>query len=327
MEKELLCRNCNINLTTENKVIKENICKSCNKVKHNEWRVRKKNNEPPVKKVHSNCSICNNELTDDNRLKDRTYCTECRSKKYQVYLISKNDSNVNDLICNKCSVNLTPENQVKGRKCCKPCDNKRRNESKKLHKDEIKIQQKVYYTNNKDKIKEYYQEHYINNKETYLKNNQKWRNDNRDTINKKHSIRLANDENYRLRRNLRKRLHSCIKKTEPTMKYIGCDLEFLKKWLSFNFNEKMSFENYGPYWHLDHVLPCSKFNFENEDDISKCFIWYNLQPLEGTLNMSKNNNINEQEFMNHYEKIKKFTTENNIILDLIDYKNYFKNLQ
>lgn len=228
----MLCRNCNINLTVENKVIKENICKGCNKIKHNEWRVRKKNNEPKLKQVHSNCSICNNELTDDNYLKDRTYCKECRSKKYQKYkdiLINNNDSNDNDLLCNKCSVNLTPKNQVKGRKYCKPCDNKRRNESKKLHKDEIKIQHKAYYEKNKEKIKEHSQQYYINNKETYLKNNQQWRNKNKVLINIKAKIRLVNDENYRLRRNLRNRLHTCIKKDKPTMEYIGCDLEFLKK--------------------------------------------------------------------------------------------------
>ena len=329
MEKELLCRTCKICLTDENKVTKENICKSCNKIKNSEWRIRKKNNEPPIIKIHTNCSICNIDLTDNNRLKYRTYCKECRSNKYQEYkniLLDINDTSVNDILCNKCSVELNPENQIKGRKCCKPCDNKRRSESKKLNKDTVNEQQKVYYEKNKDNIKEYYKEHYINNKETYLKNNQKWRDDNRDIINEKYRKRLKNDENLRLKKNLRKRLHTCIKKDKPTMKYIGCDLEFLKKWLSYNFKEGMSFENYGPYWHMDHVIPCSKFNFENEDDIYNSFIWYNLQPLESTLNMSKHDKINSDEFINHYKKIKKFATENNIKLKLKKYKNYFNEL-
>lgn len=314
MEKELLCRTCKICLTDENKVTKENICKSCNK----------------IKKIHTHCSICNNDLTDNNRLKDRTYCKDCRTNKYQEYkniLLDINDTSVNEILCNKCSIKLTSENQVKGRKCCKPCDNQRRNESKKLHKEETHKQQKVYYEKNKEKIKEYYKEHYINNKETYLKNNQKWRDDNRDIINEKHRERLKNDENLRLKKNLRKRLHTCIKKDKPTMEYIGCDLEFLKKWLSYNFKEEMSFENYGPYWHIDHVIPCSKFNFENEDDIYNSFIWYNLQPLESSLNMSKHDKINSDEFINHYKKIKQFATENNIKLKLKKYKKYFNELK
>ena len=330
MEKELLCRNCKICLTTENKVLNEYICKSCNKIKHTEWRIRKKNNEPPLKKIHTNCSLCNNELTDDNRLKDRTYCKECRSKKYQDYktvMINNNDVSVKDLLCNKCSGKLTPENQVKGRKCCKPCDNNRRNESKKNHIEEVKQQSKAYYDKNKDKIKEYYQEHYIKNKETYLKNNQKWRNENKEDLNIKAQIRNIFDENYRLKKALRCRLHTCIKKDKPTMDYLRCNLDFLKEWLSYNFTEETSFENYGTYWHIDHVIPCSKFNFEEEKDTSICFVWFNLQPLEKSLNMSKQNNINSDEFIKHCDKIEKFATENNIKLNLTDYKNYFNNLQ
>ena len=37
MEKELLCRTCKICLTDENKVTKENICKSCNKINSDEF--------------------------------------------------------------------------------------------------------------------------------------------------------------------------------------------------------------------------------------------------------------------------------------------------
>ena len=103
MEKELLCRTCKICLTDENKVTKENICKSCNKIKNNEWRIRKKNNEPPIIKIHTNCSICNIDLTDNNRLKYRTYCKECRSNKYKNILLDINDTSVNDILCNKCS--------------------------------------------------------------------------------------------------------------------------------------------------------------------------------------------------------------------------------
>lgn len=38
MDKQILCRNCHIILNIDNKLKKENICKSCNKIKHNEWK-------------------------------------------------------------------------------------------------------------------------------------------------------------------------------------------------------------------------------------------------------------------------------------------------
>ena len=38
-----------------------------------------------------------------------------------------------------------------------------------------------------------------------------------------------------------------------------------------NFTEEMTFENYGPYWHVDHVIPCSKFDLSNDENIGNCF--------------------------------------------------------
>ena len=43
--------------------------------------------------------------------------------------------------------------------------------------------------------------------------------------------------------------------------------------------------------------------------------------------MSKHDNISKEEFTSHYKKIKKFTTENNITINLKKYKEYFNNLQ
>ena len=37
------------------------------------------------------------------------------------------------------------------------------------------------------------------------------------------------------------------------MSLIGCDIEFLKEYISSMFSEGMSWDNYGE-WHLDHVV-------------------------------------------------------------------------
>jgi hypothetical protein len=217
---------------------------------------------------------------------------------------------------------LTPEIQVKGRRLCKPCSNKLRTDSKLRNKEKVKEQNKKYNEQNKEKIAEYYKEHYQQNKETYLNNNIKWRNDNKDIINEKARIRCITDHNYRIKKNLRNRVHVCIKKNKPTMEYIGCDLEFLKQWLQSNFNEHMTFKNYGSYWHIDHVIPCSKFDLTNEQNIFDCFRWTNLQPLEASENYSKNNSVDFDQVKSHYKKVKSFAKKNNITLPNFNYKNY-----
>jgi hypothetical protein len=328
--EEKKCIKCTVLLTDNNKVKNENICKDCLKIRQNEWRERKKNNIPaPEKVLNTHCSKCEVEFNDHNRIKGRTYCKDCRSNDYKSQkesMIIKNNSAEQKILCGKCSIVLTPEIQVAGRKCCKPCDNKRRNESKKSNKDTVHQLQKVYYENNKEKIKEYYKDHYTKNKDKYMENNKKWRDENRDKINEQMREKMRNNENLRLRKNLRKKLHYCLTKDRPTMEYIGCDLEFLKSWLEYNFTEGMTFENYGLYWHVDHVIPCAKFNFENKSEIKSCFSWYNLQPLEASKNFSKHDKINEQEIQTHYNKVNTFITENKLDIKLseLNYKNYLK---
>ena len=66
----------------------------------------------------------------------------------------------------------------------------------------------------------------------------------------------------------------------------------------------MTFDNYGSYWHMDHVIPCSLFDLTKDEDLHNCFKWTNIQPLESKINLSKNNKINKEEVINHWEKSK-----------------------
>lgn len=325
----LKCRKCQCDLTDINKVKKEIICKECKKILRRERTLRQKNNEPPLKKVLDKCSICNVNFTEDNRIKRYTFCKSCRLEKTRTHAEEKaeefkNNPDMFDICCSKCSVKLTPENRVKNRPQCRPCCNIKKREYKRNNKELIAEKSKEYYESNKDLIKEYYKEHYKNHKDTYMDNNRKWRNANRDLINEHARNKSANDYNYRIKKSLRVRIYISIKKNKPTFEYVGCDLEFLKAWLKSLFTEEMTFENYGTYWHIDHVIPCSKFNLEKENDIFNCFRWTNLQPLEANKNLSKRDNIEVNNIIDHYKKVKVFAKEKNIILPKFNYKKYIE---
>jgi 5-methylcytosine-specific restriction endonuclease McrA len=57
----------------------------------------------------------------------------------------------------------------------------------------------------------------------------------------------------------------------------------------------MNWENYGSYWHIDHKIPISVFNFEKPEDydFKRCWNLKNLQPLEKFKNMSKGNRLDK----------------------------------
>ena len=63
----------------------------------------------------------------------------------------------------------------------------------------------------------------------------------------------------------------------------------------------MKWENYGSYWHVDHVYPCSLYDFSVEENRLKCFNWTNLTPLEGDENLKKSNKL-DIDLIQHYRK-------------------------
>lgn len=74
-------------------------------------------------------------------------------------------------------------------------------------------------------------------------------------------------------------------------KIVGYTIEDLVKHLENNFKPEMNWDNYGSYWHIDHIKPKSWFVFSSIDDeqFKQCWALENLQPLEAKINLSKGN--------------------------------------
>lgn len=165
---------------------------------------------------------------------------------------------------------------MKGRKCNK-CNewkelDKYRKNSEKTFKTRCKVCEKEDYKERKKNIKIYdYQQTRRNNEKKLLYN--------------------KTNENAKLLTNLRRRLWEVLKgnsKKDTTMNLIGCDIDFLWKHLKNNFTKGMTMENYGD-WHIDHIIPCSRFNLQRGEEQIRCFNWRNLQPLWGKDNLEKGN--------------------------------------
>ena len=62
-------------------------------------------------------------------------------------------------------------------------------------------------------------------------------------------------------------------------------------------------ENYGKIWHIDHVIPISKFDLNNNEEQLVAFNWRNTMPLSSRENLSKNNKIIKEQVLEHVDKI------------------------
>lgn len=125
----------------------------------------------------------------------------------------------------------------------------------------------------------------------------KWISNNKDKIRKSqleyHHNKRKHNIQYRLSQSLRAEMHRVLDKKNNSNELLGCDIDFFEKWLEFQFNSKMNWDNYGKYWEIDHTKPCTSYVLEIHEEQLRCFNWKNLRPLEVEKNRSKKDNIIE----------------------------------
>ena len=103
------------------------------------------------------------------------------------------------------------------------------------------------------------------------------------TFEKEHTLTKQNKNlNYRIKKTLAWRLRHILVKTNTTttMDYIGCNIQYVREWLEYNFTNEMNWDNYDTFWSIDHVIPVCKFDLTIEDEKFKCCNWSNLIPVQ-----------------------------------------------
>ncbi|ALR84016.1 putative nuclease [Niemeyer virus] len=192
-----------------------------------------------------------------------------------------------------------------------------RNKEKKIIHEECKIcfnkRAKLYRERNKAKLKE--KQHKWYHKGGGKEHKKLYDKINLEKSNMRDKNRYATDLNFRMKKILRSRLYKVTKKGQYSKKmteYLGIDINIFRQWIEFQFDENMSWENQGSYWHIDHVIPCKSFDLTEEEEISQCFNWENVRPLEGIENDIKNDKILPDEIKKHKKLVLKFKKKINL---------------
>ena len=276
------------------------------------------------------CSKCGEIKINDKFIKNRNICKDCRNVKskenYNAIITDINSIKE----CNTCNQPKSIINFVKNRLICKDCNNsKRRN---KYHTDEncrLKIiKQASIFKHNKVverhqlKLEEIGEDNKkcsvcftIKNKCNFRYNRLKCRECERD------------DPIEKFKRSIRCRIYIALQKNKNmnTIEYLGLSTTEYLKWI-LNYNENYTIDNRGKDWHIDHVIPLSKFNLENIDEQLIAFNWRNTMPLLAKENLSKNNKIIIPQIEQHLKKLKKYHIENKLDLPQVFINLFAKHL-
>ena len=131
----------------------------------------------------------------------------------------------------------------------------------------------------------------------WIKNNPE---KNREIQRRSRKKRMDNDPVYRALCNQRKRFRHIMKlvKNGGTGSYsdkIGCTTKEFHRYMEAKFQPSMTWDNYGTYWHVDHIIPCAAFDHSDPHQVALCWHHSNMQPLEARENLIKSDKFDEEQ--------------------------------
>jgi hypothetical protein len=288
-------------------------------------------------KKELNITLFDQERNRKGELVYRKQCSSCRLEQLHRRIQSKKERIashkilIDSKVCSICEENKLVECFNKCsistdgfEKFCKKCLSEKRKARKKkpISKSDVIVISKVCKVCVKDKHISMFRKaprsadgYFKTCKECWKPT--KWTNEKQKASDKKY--RVKNKEKIKIKDNLPKnrirallrrriRLALLVQKTNKnntTLEYIGCEIEFFKKWMEFQFTDTMNWDNKSE-WHIDHVIPCSSFNLENHDEQLRCFNWTNLRPCSAHENIVKSDKILNDLIQHHNNTVKLF---------------------
>ncbi len=247
------------------------------------------------------CTRCGEEKGTDFR-PNRKVCRECDNEMAREYRKQLKDQPKPEfIICSQCGEKKTEFRINRGK--CLDCERAHGREYR-----QTTDKAKIWAENNKERMSE-------------LQHN--WYDKNREEIHQKLSERYHNDPNFKLVCSHRAALRRMASADGKTSIYMDCTGDRLRDWLKFQFTDDMSFENYGTFWVLDHVIPIEKFlcgDYPKEVILS----WLNTKPVLRHSNLVKNKYIDEEQCAEHHTSVVKYLKIRKIKVDAKDYLSALK---
>ena len=89
--------------------------------------------------------------------------------------------------------------------------------------------------------------------------------------------------------------------------YFGLDILNIRKWFEYQFENGLTWENFGEKWQFDHVIPVTYFDHNDEQELRLCWNFTNIrvEPLE--MHKNKGNSIDVLGAKSYFDELYKRT--------------------
>jgi hypothetical protein len=248
------------------------------------------NTKPEIVTSHKTCSKCEETKTNDKFYKYGLVCCDCNNNKRREKY--RNDEKYREKAIKQATI-FKHDKVVE------------RQQIKEAEQNQIGLENKqCKYCNE------------IKHKERFRFNRLKCRDCERD------------EPTEKFKRYIRSRIYNCLRNKNRALhsvEYLGCSSVEYFKWI-FNYDNNCNLGNHGKLWHIDHVIPISKFDLNNQDEQLLAFNWRNTMPLSCKENLSKNNKIIIEQVKSHYKKLVEYHLHNNLDLPQVYIDLFAKHL-
>lgn len=191
---------------------------------------------------------------------DEKYCTHCGIKK-----------SIDDFWFNK-KLQRYHSN-------CRTCKYQKNKTYENVSKEKKAEYDKTYREKHKDTLKDRKREEYLKNKTKYIQR----------------QLKYQQSKEGKLKHNIRTRIWNAVKRKSNSSKdLLGCDIVFYMEYIEYLFDDKMTWDNYGDYWQIDHVQPLHTFDLDDMVSQKEAFNWKNTRPLSKYDNLSKKRNTKDE---------------------------------
>ena len=86
-------------------------------------------------------------------------------------------------------------------------------------------------------------------------------------------------------------------------KYFGLDIVFFRKWISIQFREDLSWENFASKWQFDHIVPVAYFDYSNQEDLLLCWNFINIRVERIEHNKVRGNRVDVMAVRTYFEDL------------------------